>query len=86
MFYGGPIDMILASIFIVIYIISVFTTRYLTVKYFKQVKHSDLFLILIPVINTLMVVSKSVFNLFVFLKIKLIKFIRWFMKDINLFQ
>jgi hypothetical protein len=77
--------MILASIFIVIYIISVFTTRYLTVKYFKQVKQSDLFLILIPVINTLMVVSKSVFNLFIFLKIKLIKFIRWFMKDTNLF-
>jgi hypothetical protein len=77
--------MILIPIFIAVYIFSVFVTRYLTVKYFKTVKISDLLIILIPVLNTLMVISKSVFNLFIFSKTKIIKFIRWFMKDRTLF-
>jgi len=72
---------IILTIIFVIYITSVFAVRHIciSIRIDKSLDKIDLMFILTPALNTVIVTSKIIFIVFVYLKGKTEIFIKWFM-------
>jgi hypothetical protein len=65
---------------IMVYLVSVFLTRLISLK--KNIRHRldyiDLILIFFPILNSILVIAYAVARLFLYLTIKIKKFWKWF--------
>lgn len=76
------IKWIIISAIIFVYAVSTFAMRRIHFKVHatKKLDRIDLSYILVPVLNTVVIIARYVFIWFIYMKSKVVRFIKWFVE------